>query len=189
MNNYSRKYPKFSLCGLKCGLCPRFQSEGKSKCPGCGGKNFSKKHPTCRVINCNLKKDHVDFCFQCSYYPCDKYLIDHKVDSFISYQNVIKDFNECSNIGIEKYMLIIDKKIKLLNFFLKNYNNGKLKSFYCLAINLLNLEDIEKIVTMIKDKIEFIETDKNKKIKMIVNLFEITAQEKGIILKLINNKV
>jgi hypothetical protein len=136
MKEYKRKYPLFSLCGLNCGLCPRYQSEGKSKCPGCGEKDFCSKHPTCPVISCNIKHDNVEFCFQCSSYPCKKYIKRSKNDSFISYQNVKNDFEECSKIGIENYMNKLNSKIDILDFFLKNYNNGRLKGFYCLTVNL-----------------------------------------------------
>gem|GEM_PF-3991072 len=31
-----RSYPLFSDCGLNCGLCPRYYTDGASRCPGCG---------------------------------------------------------------------------------------------------------------------------------------------------------
>ena len=133
MEEYKRKYPLFSLCGLNCGLCPRYHTEGKSKCPGCGGKEFYEKHPSCSVINCNKKHDNVEFCFQCSAYPCKKYLEVSPKDSFITYQNVINDFEECKRIGIEKCMKRLIKKFDILEFLIKKtINNGRLKNFYCL---------------------------------------------------------
>ncbi|NJD54065.1 MAG: hypothetical protein FIB07_14500 [Candidatus Methanoperedens sp.] len=29
------KYPEIGVCGLSCRLCPRYQSEGESRCFGC----------------------------------------------------------------------------------------------------------------------------------------------------------
>lgn len=55
MKEYKREYSLFSLCGLNCGLCPHYQTNGISKCPGCGGQDFHLKHPTCAVITCNRK--------------------------------------------------------------------------------------------------------------------------------------
>ena len=37
-SEYDREYPLFSACGLNCGLCPRFYTDGESRCPGCGAK-------------------------------------------------------------------------------------------------------------------------------------------------------
>jgi hypothetical protein len=112
MIKYKRKYPLFSLCGLNCGLCPRYQTDGKSRCPGCGGEDFHLKHPTCAVITCNKKHDYVEYCFQCSSYPCNRYNEPSKVDSFISYRNVISDFKKAYKIGVEKYQTKLNKKIK-----------------------------------------------------------------------------
>jgi len=53
MKEYKREYPLFSLCGLNCGLCPKYHTNGESKCPGCGGTDFTLKHPPCKVIRCN----------------------------------------------------------------------------------------------------------------------------------------
>lgn len=59
---YKRNFPQLSLCGLNCGLCPRYHCNGISKCPGCGGKDFNLKHPTCSVVTCNQKHDNVEYC-------------------------------------------------------------------------------------------------------------------------------
>lgn len=89
MKEYKREYPMFSLCGLNCCLCPRYHTDGSSKCPGCGGADFTLYHPSCPVITCNKKHDNIEFCFECSLYPCQKY--EYQVDSFISKRNILQD--------------------------------------------------------------------------------------------------
>ena len=69
---YKRKYPLFSACGLNCGLNPRFYTKGDSKCPGCGGENFSAKHPPCGVLSCS-QRNLIEYCYLCNEYPCKKY--------------------------------------------------------------------------------------------------------------------
>ncbi|HCP15088.1 MAG TPA: hypothetical protein DIT32_04865, partial [Peptococcaceae bacterium] len=64
MKEYVRAYPLFSLCGLNCGLCPRYHTEGESRCPGCGGPAFHLKHPSCAVITCSRKHGGVEHCCQ-----------------------------------------------------------------------------------------------------------------------------
>jgi hypothetical protein len=32
-----KKYPTIGVCGLDCGLCPRYYTIGPSRCPGCAG--------------------------------------------------------------------------------------------------------------------------------------------------------
>jgi hypothetical protein len=184
MKEYKRAYPLFSLCGLNCGLCPRYQASGSSKCPGCGGPDFHLKHPTCAVITCNKKHENVEFCFQCSLYPCKKYRKPGKADSFISYRNVITDFKKASRKGIDKYKIELDEKVRILEFLIKNYNDGKRKSFYCVAVNLLDLLDIRSIMEQIDRKISRQDMDMKEIIKSVIDLFESRATGKGIALKL-----
>lgn len=184
MIEYKRKYPLFALCGLNCGLCPRFQTDGTSKCPGCGGLDFHLKHPTCAVINCNRKHDNVEYCFQCSSYPCEKYSEPSKVDSFITYKNVISDFEKVEKIGIENFKEEINKKVKILEFLIKNFNDGKRKNFYCLAVNLLSLQDIESIIQRIDSEVNQLDTDNKKRIEFVIELFQSIAKTNNIELKL-----
>ncbi|MEL7570258.1 MAG: DUF3795 domain-containing protein [Eubacteriaceae bacterium] len=183
MEQYYREYPLFSLCGLNCGLCPRYHTQGESKCPGCGGEDFNKKHPSCAVINCNKKHDNVHFCYMCSSYPCGKYLSNDK-DSFITYKNVTKDFNFAQKEGVNNYIKILNEKIIILEFLLNNYNDGRRKNFYCLAVNLLNLEDLIDIVDEIKNNISRQEIKHNEKINLIIDLLTKKADKRKIELKL-----
>lgn len=61
---------------------------GSEGCPGCGGKG----HHMCAIRKCAAEHGGVEYCFQCSEYPCERYETESEYDSFISYRNVIKDF-------------------------------------------------------------------------------------------------
>lgn len=184
MNEYSRKYPLFSLCGLNCGLCPRYQTDGSSKCPGCGGPDFHLRHPACAVMTCNKKHDHVEYCFQCSSYPCKRYSETSIRDSFISYKNVLSDFGKASQFGIRTYQVELNKKIKILEFLIKNYNDGRRKSFYCIAVNLIRLSALEQVMETIDREIKEQDLDLKGKIILVVELFESTAKKENIELRL-----
>lgn len=162
---------------------PHYQSSGKSKCPGCGGKEFCTKHPTCSIITCNKNHDNVDYCFECKLYPCEKYKNTNQKDSFITYLNVKKDFEKCSS-SIEQYKNELNKKISILEFLLENYNNGRLKNYYCIAVNLMDLNDLEEIMNSINNELTKKEISIDSKINIITKLIEIKAKEKNIVLKL-----
>ena len=183
MKIYKREYPLFSLCGLNCGLCPRYQIKGESKCPGCGGQDFNLKHPTCTVITCNKRHDQVEYCFQCSSFLCTKYSNPSNVDSFISYRNVISDFEKADR-GLQQYRIELDEKVKILELLINNYNDGKRKKFYCIAVNLLKLKDLKDIVVEIHDKLNKPDISMKDKIEQIVILFEAVAKRDNIDLKL-----
>jgi hypothetical protein len=179
MKEYTRDYPLFSLCGLNCGLCPRFHTDGSSKCPGCGGYNFHLKHPACAVINCNKKHDNVEFCFQCSSYSCDKYTKNNDKDSFISYMNVGKDIQSASQ-DINTYKNSLEEKIQILEFLLAKYNDGRRKNVYCLAVNLLSISDLREIKNKIVIGIGPKEISLKEKIQLIIGVIYRKAEECGV---------
>ena len=184
MKEFKREYPLFSLCGLNCGLCPRYHTQGESKCPGCGGKDFNLKHPTCPVVTCNEKHDKKEYCFQCSSYPCKKYSRQSPADSFITYRNVLTDFEKARTEGLEVYKKELNQKIDYLEFLLANFNDGRRKNLYCLAVNLLNIDQLSDIINEINDRISIQDSDIKEKIAQIVLLLESKAHEANIELKL-----
>jgi hypothetical protein len=183
MNEYARENSIFSLCGLNCGLCPRYHTEGVSKCPGCGGLNFYEKHPACGIISCSIKHDKVDFCFKCASFPCQKYKAFSEKDSFITYRNVISDLKKAS-INLDKYLDELKEKMEILEFFLNSFNDGRRKNFYCLATNLLELDDLKQIVNKTIIEINCQTITQKEKIEQIVALFYAKAKERDVVLKL-----
>jgi len=186
MKTYSREYPLFSLCGLNCGLCPRYQTEGVSKCPGCGGADFYQKHPSCAVITCTLKHDRVDYCFQCSSYPCEKYRNQSDKDSFITYRNVLADFEKAKTEGLQLYKLELNEKVEILEYLIHNFNDGRRKNFYCIAVNLLSLASLKEVFQEIQNSVSGQDIDLKSKIEQVIALFETKAKFDSITLKLRN---
>lgn len=184
MKEYKREYPHFALCGLNCGLCPRYQTGGSSKCPGCGGENFYIQHPTCAVITCNQKHDDVEFCFQCASYPCERYSQQSDADSFITYRNRLSDFEKAKKDGVEQYVSALNEKIEILEFLIGNHNDGRSKNFYCVAVNLLELDDLRDIMKRIREQIDVSDVPMKEKICRIRALFETQAEMTGLELKL-----
>lgn len=183
MKEYIREYPQFSLCGLKCCLCPQYHAEGVSRCPGCGGSEFHLKHPSCSVINCSRKHGEIQYCFQCVDYPCSKYNAPNEADSFISYKNVQSDFEDLKRDSDQFYDRLA-KKLQILEFLLQHYNDGRKKSYYCLAVNLLELEGLQAIRSDIEDTISRMEIPPNEKIRLVIELIDKRAVEEHIVLKL-----
>ncbi len=188
MKEYKREYPLFSLCGLNCGLCPQYHTNAASKCPGCGGPDFHLKHPSCPVINCSKKHENPEYCFQCAAFPCEKYKAPSKTDSFISYQNVLADFQKAQKDGVEAYQNELNEKVEILKFLLENYNDGRRKSFFCLAVNLLDLNDLKECLEEMKKRIEKQQLGDKDKTAEIVSLLSEKAKNRNLILKLRKEK-
>jgi len=187
MKTAIREYPLLSLCGLNCGLCPRYYTDGTSKCPGCGGEAFCEKHPSCGVISCAKRHEGIQYCYLCNEYPCKKYYDSEKlVDSFITHQNQIKNFDQVKRIGLAAYQLELNEKVELLSYLLANYNDGRRKNFFCLAVNLLDLHDVRNVIAQIETECKP-EYDVKEKSTIAIRLFQAMADKRNIMLKLKTN--
>jgi hypothetical protein len=184
MKDYRRRHPTFALCGLNCGLCPRYHTDGPSRCPGCGGPNFHLKRPSCSVITCSRKHGDVEFCFQCSAFPCPRYRAPSKQDSFVTYRNVLSDMDRAKKRGVDSYMKELDRKVEIVETLIARYNDGKRKGFYCLAVNLLDLPELEKIMRRLTEDADAQGLDIKEKAGAAVELLEAAARKKGVELKL-----
>ena len=182
MEYKTRDYPQFSACGLNCGLCSRYYTDGESRCPGCAGNGFFDVHPTCGILSCCQRKGF-EYCFECEEFPCRKFDRWGDADSFITHMNYLADMKKAKELGIEAYKAELNSKIQLLEELLNNYNDGRRKGFYCLAINLLGLDDIDFVMQQIRNEVHSQATLKEKA-TTAVRFFNSKADEKGISLKM-----
>ena len=184
MENKTRKYPLFSACGLNCGLCPNFHihTNGAFKCPGCAGEGFSQAHPKCGILNCCQRKGY-EFCFECDEFHCSKYDSWGDSDSFITHRNFIPDMDKAKRLGIDVYNAEQTEKADILSTLLKSYNDGRRKTFFCLAVNLLELQDIKDVLIQVEKRIDA-EAPLKEKAAAAVRLFEDMASQRGVVIKL-----
>jgi len=182
MKYKTRKYPLFSACGLNCGLCPRYYTVGSSKCTGCAGEGFSEVHPSCGKLSCSQRKGN-EHCFLCEDFPCTKYDGAGFSDSFITYQKQMADVEKAKRIGMDAYEAELNAKVKLLEELLKNYDDGRRKSFFCTSVNILDLQDVKTVTEHISDEVAPTFTLKEKA-KTAARLFEEMAEQRGVSLKL-----
>lgn len=184
-----KKYPTIGVCGLDCGLCPRYYTKGPSRCPGCGGPNFLNKHPSCSFITCCVKKKNLEVCGQCPDFPCSKFKTEKEYQqmeessSYPSYKVVLQNLNFIKEHGIKKFIDLQKKRIKLLEKMIENFDDGRSRSFFCRAACLLDLTSLESslnkaILKIKKDKIKTDDTKAKAKI-LRQNLSEIAFQ-KGV---------
>jgi hypothetical protein len=147
----SKKYPTIGVCGLDCGLCPRYYTAGSSRCPGCGGPDFFNKHPSCSFITCCVKKKNLEVCAECSEFPCSKFKSNEEYQqlkgssSYPSYKKVIANLNFIKEHGIKKFVEQQKKRIELLEIMIENFDDGKSKSFFCISCAFLPLEKLQEV--------------------------------------------
>src|SRR4030042_3514292 len=187
----TKKYPTIGVCGLDCGLCPRYYTKGTSICPGCAGLDFFNKHPSCSFITCCVKKKNLEVCAECSDFPCSKFKSKEEYQqikessSYPSYKKVIPNLNFIKQHGIIKFIEQQKERIMLLETMIEYFDDGRSRSFFCKTAALLDLTDLrsslDKAIEKIKEDMIKQDDIKNKAkvLKSILN--EIVIKE-GLII-------
>ncbi|MDO5422971.1 MAG: DUF3795 domain-containing protein [Eubacteriales bacterium] len=178
MKNFTREDLLFSLCGLNCGLCPMHLD---GYCPGCGG---GEGNQSCKIAKCSLRHGSPAYCSQCREFACELYADIDKTDSFITHQNRRKDLEKQREMGVEAYQAEQKEKIQLLQWLLKNCNDGRKKTFFCVAVNLLDMETVKQTVEQARNDAVFETLSVKEKAILITERFRRAAEEQGILLKL-----
>jgi hypothetical protein len=182
----TKKYPTISACGLDCVLCPRYYTEGKSRCGGCGSE-YSPAVIGCKVFRCCVKEKGLGICAECSDYPCPKFEGIDAADSFITHQKMATNLRSIKEFGIETFLDEQEDRRSLLVGMLDEYNDGRSKSFFCVATTLLPIETLKASMEdakrrAIEDSIE--EEDKKGKAMILKSSLNEAAMKKNVDLEL-----
>jgi hypothetical protein len=139
-----KKYPTIGVCGLDCGLCPRYYTAGPSRCPGCAGPDFFNKHPSCSFITCCVKKRNLEACGECPDFPCSKFKSEEEYrqmkasSSYPPPKKIMPNLNAIKEHGIKRFAEQQRKRIKLLQRMIDHFDDGRSKSYYCRSAALLD---------------------------------------------------
>ena len=134
-----------------------------------------------------MKKKKIEVCGVCSEFPCSKFKDTGKYDSFLTYKKVMPNLSFIKEHSVEKFIEQQKQRMELLETMLKYFNDGRSKSFYCIAATLLSIKDMETALAKTRQKIkqDKIELDdiktRSKILKGFLNEF---ANKQGIELKL-----
>jgi len=120
-------------------------------------------------MTCNNKKEQAAFCFQCSGYPCARYQGDDR-DSFITYVNRLRDLQQARS-DVDGYLQNLEEKTRILRHLLEGYDDGRSKNFFCLAVNLLETDDLLEVLGVLT---------KSSDTKAVRQLLFTMAQKRGI---------
>ena len=186
-----KTYPTLGCCGLDCGLCPRYHTVSGSGCPGCAGRGFFEMNPSCGHVTCCVKKKRLEVCTQCEEFPCPRlagWLDKRGLKEYVLTSRKIKpNLDFIRQYGLELLLEQQQNRIELLKKMLRVFNDGRSKSFYCLAATLLPVADLEAALNIAERKVK---TDKVKaddlktKSRILRDLLSDKAAKEGVELKL-----
>lgn len=178
MKGFLRQDLSFSLCGLKCALCP-MQLSGH--CPGCGG---GPGNQPCAIARCSIQHGNPAYCVQCADFPCEKYEDAGKYDSFLSHQGRMQALAQLKHAGPEEYGKEIQARASILHAMLDRYNDGRHKTLFCLAADLLALDSLCSAFRCAEHEPRLQKADKRGKASFMTNLLLEAAARQGVELKL-----
>ena len=117
----------------------------------------------------------MEFCSLCPDWPCQRY-VQEQADSFIPHRNARRDLETVKRVGLEHYRETLGKKMEGLRFLLERCNDGRRKSLFCTAVNLLGLEE--------EFGPEYPPEEQKDRGSRAAELFRERAQTRGVSLKL-----
>ena len=121
-------------------------------------------------------------------YPCEKYQYIDEYDSFITHRRQKADLERAQSIGIERYNLKQQEKIQILSHLLSNYNDGRRKNFFCVAVNLLELSELQEAMKQIQSNDELSLLSFKAQCSYVAEVFQKIADRRNIKLQLIKKK-
>jgi hypothetical protein len=173
------------VCGLYCGLCPRFQSTAPSRCLGC---QLGPQHDYCSVYRCASKLGHSS-CADCEEYACERLLrvVGEGVDSFLSHKPMLSNLNRIREAGLEAYLGEQRERRALAEQLIAGYNEGRSMTFYCTACTLMSpgaiRQAIEETEAALGSK-QVDEADVKARAKAMKAAIKELAGQEGVELKL-----
>lgn len=180
MKGFQRENQLFSLCGLNCGLCPMRLG---GHCGGCGNGNQS-----CRIARCSLAHGKVEYCYECGQYPCETYRQTEEYDIFITSRRRKADLEKARKIGVEQYNREQQEKVRILSWLLSNYNDGRRKTLFCVAVNLLELSDLREAVEQIQSHQELSALPFKAQCQYAADVLKKLGEKRNLALKLVRKK-
>ncbi len=176
MKGFVREHPAFSLCGLNCALCGLHLG---GHCPGCGG---GEGNQSCALARCGMAHG-VAYCTDCPLYPCDRYEgADEEDNSFISTMHRRQDLSRMAAVGETAYLEQLSERAEVYRALEARYNDGRRKTLFRQAVNLLPLEDVRALLPALEAEVRADEDVKSRAARAAACIAK-RAEQQGISLK------
>ena len=141
----------------------------------------------CTFINCAVRRKGIEFCWLCKENRiCEKWRKHRDLgklhDSFVCYQKLEENLSSIQKHGIAAFERQQKSRERLLGEMLKEFNEGRSKTFYCIASTVLEVEELENALSEARKQSEGLDIE--KKSKILHQILNEIAREKNYCLKL-----
>ena len=183
-----KSYPTVGACGIDCGLCPRYHARTGSRCPGCAPSGFLEiGGQWCKMTRCGVRDCGFETCAECAEFPCYRFDGWNVGDSFVSHLNSIANLYAIKEHGLTSFVEQQQKRIELLEAMISEFDEGRSKSYCCLAATLLPLEVVEETVARARRDVVDLgipELDRKGRARVLHSLIDEVATRLGVSLRL-----
>lgn len=135
-----------------------------------------------------ISESKITYCIQSSEYTCVKYDHIEDYDSFITTRHQKADLEKARRIGIDAYNTEQEEKARILDLLLSGYNDGRKKTLFCVAVNLLELQELRNVIDQIESDSEMEMRTLKEKSAFAAKLLQNAAERNGIDVKLHKKK-
>jgi hypothetical protein len=109
----------------------------------------------CPFITRAIKKKGIEFCWQCDEsVTCERWSAHRKFsreyDTFVCYQKLEDNIASIQRHGIDAFEESQRIREKFLKDMLSNFNEGRSKSYYCVAVTVFEIEDLKVALAQIR---------------------------------------
>ncbi len=98
------------------------------------------------------------------------------------------DMKKAHQIGMEAYNAEQEEKARILDILLAGYNDGRKKTLFCVAVNLLDLQDLQAVLRQIENRADLDTLTLKEKSAFAAGLLQEAAAKNKIELKLRKKK-
>jgi hypothetical protein len=141
----------------------------------------------CPFHNCAAKKKGIEFCGFCvGNATCARWAkfreIGKQRDSIVCYQRLEDNIAFIQKYGMEEFEKQQKEKENLIRSMLSEFNDGRSKTFYCIAATILEIGELENVLEEASEK--SMGFDIKAKSEVMHSLLNRIAENKNYLLKL-----
>ena len=178
-------HPEVGVCGLSCRLCPMYNTQTNNRCAGC--KSPARIALGCSFITCAVKKKGIEFCWECGENStCERWRRHRdegkRRDSFKCYQKLETDIDFIQKHGIVEFEKEQKIREQLLKELLQNFNDGRSKSYYCIASTVIKIDELR--TALIEAKAQSNGMQLKEKAKIMHAVLVSVSKKNGYLLEL-----
>ena len=104
-------------------------------------------------------------------------------DSFLPHSRMVRDLERAEEMGLEGYITQLEERRAILDRLLAGYNDGRRKSFYILAVYLLEPGNLRRAFEEIQTSV-LADSPVKEKAVTAVGILKKAAEVDGVALKL-----